>query len=113
MNPIRVQLRRTKGWRMPPNTIRVCRPTKWGNPFKVECLNGVWMVSLLGDQRQRTVEATLRHMEASDEARATASRLRQAMSDVHRLEQDTPTIDFVLDRCCELLEEKYNGRRTK
>jgi hypothetical protein len=33
--PIRVQLRRTKGWRMPPNTVKVDRTTKWGNPFKV------------------------------------------------------------------------------
>ena len=36
--PIRVQLRRTKGWRMPVNTVTVARPTKWGNPFMVnEC----------------------------------------------------------------------------
>ena len=33
--PTRVQLRRTKGWRMPPNTVSVARPTKWGNPFRV------------------------------------------------------------------------------
>ena len=33
--PIRVQRRRVKGWRMPPNTIYVGRPTKFGNPFKV------------------------------------------------------------------------------
>ena len=33
--PIRIQLRRTKGWRMPPNTVKVDRTTKWGNPFKV------------------------------------------------------------------------------
>lgn len=33
--PQRVQLRRTRGWRMPPNTVRVCRPTRWGNPFRV------------------------------------------------------------------------------
>lgn len=33
MTPHRIQLRRTKGWRMPPNTARVCRPTLWGNPF--------------------------------------------------------------------------------
>ena len=32
--PKRIQLRRTKGWRMPPNTICVTRPGKWGNPFK-------------------------------------------------------------------------------
>ena len=31
----RVQLRRRKGWRMPPNTVKVDRTTKWGNPFKV------------------------------------------------------------------------------
>jgi hypothetical protein len=32
-NPVRVQLRRSKGWRMPPNTVKVDRTTKWGNPF--------------------------------------------------------------------------------
>ncbi len=31
--PKRVQLSRTKGWRMPPNTVKVDRTTKWGNPF--------------------------------------------------------------------------------
>lgn len=31
----RIQLRRSKGWRMPPNTIKVDRSTRWGNPFKV------------------------------------------------------------------------------
>lgn len=33
--PIRIQRRRTKGWKMPPNTVSVCRPGKWGNPFRV------------------------------------------------------------------------------
>lgn len=33
--PIRVQLSRAKGWRMPPNTIKVCRPGPFGNPFTV------------------------------------------------------------------------------
>lgn len=32
--PERIQRKRTKGWRMPPNTVYVGRPTKWGNPFK-------------------------------------------------------------------------------
>lgn len=31
--PVRIQLRRTKGWRMPANTVKVDRTTKWGNPF--------------------------------------------------------------------------------
>ena len=33
--PKRIQLSRRKGWRMPPNTVNVARPEKWGNPFKV------------------------------------------------------------------------------
>ncbi len=31
----RVQLRRAKGWRMPPDTIKVDRSTPFGNPFRV------------------------------------------------------------------------------
>jgi Domain of unknown function (DUF4326) len=31
----RIQLSRTKGWRMPANTVKVDRTTKWGNPFVV------------------------------------------------------------------------------
>jgi len=36
--PNRVQLKRTRGWRMPSNTTKVDRSTKWGNPFKVGAL---------------------------------------------------------------------------
>lgn len=32
--PIRIQLRRTKGWKMPDNTLKVDRSTVWGNPYK-------------------------------------------------------------------------------
>jgi Domain of unknown function (DUF4326) len=31
--PIRIQRQRTKGWKMPPNTVNVGRPSKYGNPF--------------------------------------------------------------------------------
>jgi len=34
--PVRVQLRRTKGWRMPENTVSVARPGRFGNPFTLE-----------------------------------------------------------------------------
>lgn len=33
--PKRIQRKRTKGWKMPPNTVYVGRPTKWGNVTKV------------------------------------------------------------------------------
>lgn len=40
--PQRIQRKRAKGWRMPPNTVSVTRPGKWGNPFSgaaaVDCV---------------------------------------------------------------------------
>lgn len=36
--PRRIQRQRTKGWRMPANTIYVGRGSKWGNPYKVDKL---------------------------------------------------------------------------
>ena len=34
--PERIQLRRTKGWRKPPEAVVVARPSKWGNPYRLE-----------------------------------------------------------------------------
>jgi hypothetical protein len=46
MKSKRIQLSRKKGWRMPPNAVKVDRTTKWGNPFivgkhgtRAECVN--------------------------------------------------------------------------
>lgn len=33
--PKRIQRKRTKGYRQPPNTLYCGRPSKWGNPLKV------------------------------------------------------------------------------
>lgn len=33
--PHRIQRKRTKGWKMPENTVYVGRGTRWGNPFVV------------------------------------------------------------------------------
>lgn len=35
MSPRRVQLHRTKGWRMPEGCISVARPSKWGNRYRI------------------------------------------------------------------------------
>lgn len=50
--PQRIQRRRTRGWRMPPNAVIVSRPTKWGNPF-----------SLMHYGRERAMELYRRHAE--------------------------------------------------
>ena len=36
LKPIRIQRKRTKGWRMPDNTVYVGRGSKWGNYFTIE-----------------------------------------------------------------------------
>lgn len=33
--PKRIQRKRTKGWKLPDNTVCVSRPSKFGNPYKV------------------------------------------------------------------------------
>lgn len=33
--PERIQLRRAKGWKMPPNTVSVARPGAWGNHARI------------------------------------------------------------------------------
>lgn len=33
--PKRIQRKRTKGWKMPPNTVYVGRGSKWGNPYVI------------------------------------------------------------------------------
>jgi len=38
--PVRIQPQRTKGWRMPPNTVKVDRSTRWGNPCKIGQFEG-------------------------------------------------------------------------
>lgn len=35
IQPIRIQRKRTRGWKMPENTVSVTRPGHFGNPFKV------------------------------------------------------------------------------
>lgn len=33
--PIRIQRKRTKGWRAPDGTVMCTRGTRWGNPFRI------------------------------------------------------------------------------
>ena len=64
--PERIQRKRTKGWRMPPNTVYVGRPTKWGNPFTPE---GYWDAGYSGSQ-----EVALNHCVGAHRAMMTGER---------------------------------------
>lgn len=41
-HPMRIQLSRAKGWRLPANAMKVDRSTAWGNPFVVGEPSGVF-----------------------------------------------------------------------
>jgi Domain of unknown function (DUF4326) len=40
--PARIRLSRAKGWRLPPDTVVVARPTRWGNPFNLRDSAHCW-----------------------------------------------------------------------
>jgi Domain of unknown function (DUF4326) len=61
--PERIQLSRAKGWKMPPNTVKVARPSRWGNPYPVtvfglelalklfdNTMHGFWSPGLFDDE---------------------------------------------------------------
>lgn len=58
--PIRVQLSRAKGWRMPANTVKVDRSTKWGNQIVVGSDRGIgyrpWTAQDAVDQFRNDIE---------------------------------------------------------
>jgi hypothetical protein len=64
MTPQRIQRKRTKGYKMPPNTVSVTRPGRYGNPFVVgrdgtaeECtakFRAAWNHTIACAKRDRT-----------------------------------------------------------
>jgi hypothetical protein len=67
--PVRVQLSRAKGWRMPPNTVKVDRSTPYGNPWKIVGPNEY--------RRLWWVQGPRADVECSSEAEAAALSLRK------------------------------------
>jgi hypothetical protein len=69
--PVRIQLSRRKGWRMPENTVKVDRATKWGNPYTKEmarrggncecniCIAAMFQ-SMLSEDGKRMIRAELK-----------------------------------------------------
>lgn len=55
--PIRVQRKRTKGYRMPPNTVSVTRPGRFGNPFRPRECRAAGYEGTDAEIKRRCVEA--------------------------------------------------------
>ena len=52
--PVRIQLRRTKGWRMPANTVKVDRTTRWGNQIVVGSDRGIGYLPWTAEEAVQT-----------------------------------------------------------
>ena len=63
--PTRIQRRRTRGWKMPPNTIYIGRPTMAGNPFPVSVYGQARAVDL----HRRWITGNMSHEEMSQLSR--------------------------------------------
>src|SRR5580698_4533218 len=57
--PQRIQRKRTKGWKIPPNTVYVGRPTRWGNPFTIKEVGDAQTAIDMFRGAIRTLHATL------------------------------------------------------
>ena len=58
--PQRIQRKRTKGWRMPKNTVYVGRPSRWGNPVRVGS------VRAYSHHLEKTSEGSVGHFDPSE-----------------------------------------------
>ena len=63
--PVRLQRKRTKGYRLPPGAVYVGRPTKWGNPYRVERDGWHWCT--------RSDDAFVGHFETKEAAHRYAA----------------------------------------
>jgi hypothetical protein len=57
MTPKRIQRRRTKGWRLPPNTVVVDRTSRFGNPFTAKDCRAAGFQGTDEEIKARCVEA--------------------------------------------------------
>jgi hypothetical protein len=75
--PERIQRKRTKGWKMPPNTVSVTRPGRWGNPFDARLLGADLAVEMFRDMMTGFFDPfKLKHL--SDEEFAAVYKAKEA-----------------------------------
>ena len=101
--PKRVQLSRTAGWRMPENTVKVDRTTKWGNPFVVgrdgtqaECVEAFgWLAG-----EEASIEAMARVLVPPEGLDATQKMLDALQADASPLRGKNLACWCALDQPC-------------
>ncbi len=105
MKPQRIQLSRKRGWRMPENTVKVSRPSLFGNPFSVDVYGRDGAV----DRHKRWLVGPMSSLEASQSSRCddysdrgvTLTTLRRwVLDDVNTLRGKNLACWCALDQPC-------------
>jgi hypothetical protein len=114
--PRRVQLSRAPGWRMPENTVKVDRTTRWGNPFVVgrdgtqaECVEAFgWLAG-----EEASLDAMARVLVPPGGLRATETMLAELKADPAPLRGKNLACWCGLDKPChaDVLLRLVNGVR--
>ncbi|MET8113750.1 DUF4326 domain-containing protein [Streptomyces prasinus] len=97
--PTRIQRRRTKGWRLPENAVIVSRPSRWGNPCKVNTMQemGYEDPHAAAAENFRIWLAGSRSDAPTDEADQRRERI---LSELHLLRGKDLACTCPLDRTC-------------
>lgn len=79
--PARVQRKRSRGWRMPDNTVYVGRGSKWGNPCKVGMYRDYTAADAVRDYRKWLArDLTVRSFDNAFGAPPTIEDIRTALA---------------------------------
>ena len=76
--PQRIQLRRSKGWRLPEGAVVVGRPTRWGNPFGLDQVRNLGLAATNDDAKAASVALYRAWIEGSDAHWPTAAESQAA-----------------------------------
>jgi hypothetical protein len=79
-----VQLSRRKGWRKPPNTVVVARPTKWGNPFTVREHGWETAVQWFANWLTNTVDEHGRYVHGDTDYHGAESSTRPSVEEIRQ-----------------------------
>jgi hypothetical protein len=66
MTPLRIQRRRTRGWRMPETAVYVGRPTSFGNPFALADVLAAGEAASVAEARRLVVDAFRRWIDGGE-----------------------------------------------
>lgn len=109
--PVRIQRSRTRGWRMPANTVYVGRGSEWGNPFWIDRMGGLYVIQT--DRSQKCNDILMRaNLRVVHEDKVEAQKVAVALYDLY-LVPDTGNNIMQYYAAVEKLEEMIGKLKGK